>query len=181
VIGIDVRGRAGRTSPMRFVMHHVLLARCLVLGMGLPSPGLAASAVILPRRRARKTSAYWACSFRHSSGRRVHDEDDRGWHRRGIKRWARKARGRPARACAQGRRSLHGQRAWPQSSARDVIIGAPLPSSTSSNFANLIDHRTVGAVETFTGAFPAESCTKVLGIGAATGYAGVPNHRMNAC
>jgi hypothetical protein len=33
---------------------------------------------------------------------------------------------------------------------------APLPSSTSSNFANLVDPRTVGAVETFTGAFPAE-------------------------
>jgi hypothetical protein len=36
------------------------------------------------------------------------------------------------------------------------LDGAPLPSSTSSNFANLIDPRTVGAVETFTGAFPAE-------------------------
>jgi hypothetical protein len=36
------------------------------------------------------------------------------------------------------------------------LDGAPLPSSTSSNFANLIDPREAGAVETFTGAFPAE-------------------------
>lgn len=36
------------------------------------------------------------------------------------------------------------------------LDGAPLPSSTSSNFANLIDPREVGAVEVFTGAFPAE-------------------------
>jgi outer membrane receptor protein involved in Fe transport len=36
------------------------------------------------------------------------------------------------------------------------LDGAPLPSSTSSNFANLIDPRQVGAIEVFTGAFPAE-------------------------
>jgi hypothetical protein len=36
------------------------------------------------------------------------------------------------------------------------IDGAPLPSSTSSNFANLVDPRNAGAVEVFTGAFPAE-------------------------
>src|SRR5581483_4369777 len=36
------------------------------------------------------------------------------------------------------------------------LDGAPLPSSTSSNFANLIDPRDVGAIEVFTGAFPAE-------------------------
>jgi outer membrane receptor protein involved in Fe transport len=36
------------------------------------------------------------------------------------------------------------------------LDGAPLPSSTSSNFANLIDPREAGAVEVFTGAFPAE-------------------------
>jgi len=36
------------------------------------------------------------------------------------------------------------------------LDGAPLPSSTSSNFANLIDPRQVGAIEIFTGAFPAE-------------------------
>jgi outer membrane receptor protein involved in Fe transport len=36
------------------------------------------------------------------------------------------------------------------------LDGAPLPSSTSSNFANLIDPREVSAVEVFTGAFPAE-------------------------
>lgn len=36
------------------------------------------------------------------------------------------------------------------------IDGAPLPSSTSSNFANLVDPREAGAVEVFTGAFPAE-------------------------
>jgi hypothetical protein len=36
------------------------------------------------------------------------------------------------------------------------LDGAPLPSSTSSNFANLIDPRQAGAVEVFTGAFPAE-------------------------
>jgi hypothetical protein len=36
------------------------------------------------------------------------------------------------------------------------LDGAPLPSSTSSNFANLIDPREAGAVEVFTGSFPAE-------------------------
>ena len=36
------------------------------------------------------------------------------------------------------------------------IDGAPLPASTSSNFANLIDPRAAGAIEVFTGAFPAE-------------------------
>ena len=36
------------------------------------------------------------------------------------------------------------------------LDGAPLPSSTSSNFANLIDPRDAGAIEVFTGAFPAE-------------------------
>ncbi|MGA2392405.1 MAG: TonB-dependent receptor [Candidatus Lustribacter sp.] len=36
------------------------------------------------------------------------------------------------------------------------LDGAPLPSSTSSNFANLIDPREADAVEVFTGAFPAE-------------------------
>jgi outer membrane receptor protein involved in Fe transport len=36
------------------------------------------------------------------------------------------------------------------------LDGAPLPSSTSSNFANLIDPREAGAIEVFTGAFPAE-------------------------
>jgi len=36
------------------------------------------------------------------------------------------------------------------------LDGAPLPASTSSNFANLIDPRSVGAIEVFTGAFPAE-------------------------
>jgi outer membrane receptor for ferrienterochelin and colicin len=36
------------------------------------------------------------------------------------------------------------------------IDGAPLPSSTSSNFANLIDPREASAIEVFTGAFPAE-------------------------
>lgn len=36
------------------------------------------------------------------------------------------------------------------------IDGAPLPSSTSSNFANLVDPRETGAIEVFTGAFPAE-------------------------
>jgi outer membrane receptor protein involved in Fe transport len=36
------------------------------------------------------------------------------------------------------------------------IDGAPLPSSTSSNFANLIDPREASAFEVFTGAFPAE-------------------------
>ena len=35
------------------------------------------------------------------------------------------------------------------------LDGAPLPSSTSSNFSNLIDPRNVGAMEVFTGAFPA--------------------------
>jgi|HubBroStandDraft_1064217.scaffolds.fasta_scaffold06427_2 hypothetical protein len=36
------------------------------------------------------------------------------------------------------------------------IDGAPLPSSTSSNFANLVDPREAGAIEVFTGAFPAQ-------------------------
>jgi outer membrane receptor for ferrienterochelin and colicin len=36
------------------------------------------------------------------------------------------------------------------------LDGAPLPSSTSSNFANLIDPREASAIEVFTGAFPAE-------------------------
>ncbi len=36
------------------------------------------------------------------------------------------------------------------------LDGAPLPASTSSNFANLIDPREAGAIEVFTGAFPAE-------------------------
>jgi len=36
------------------------------------------------------------------------------------------------------------------------IDGAPLPSSTSSNFANLVDPREASAIEVFTGAFPAE-------------------------
>jgi hypothetical protein len=36
------------------------------------------------------------------------------------------------------------------------LDGAPLPASTSSNFANLIDPRDTGAIEVFTGAFPAE-------------------------
>ncbi len=36
------------------------------------------------------------------------------------------------------------------------LDGAPLPSSTSSNFANLIDPRELRAIEVFTGAFPAE-------------------------
>ncbi len=36
------------------------------------------------------------------------------------------------------------------------LDGAPLPASTSSNFANLIDPRSAGAIEVFTGAFPAE-------------------------
>jgi hypothetical protein len=36
------------------------------------------------------------------------------------------------------------------------LDGAPLPASTSSNFANLIDPRETDAVEVFTGAFPAE-------------------------
>jgi hypothetical protein len=36
------------------------------------------------------------------------------------------------------------------------IDGAPLPSSTSSNFANLVDPREAGAIEVYTGAFPAE-------------------------
>ena len=36
------------------------------------------------------------------------------------------------------------------------LDGAPLPSSTSSNFSNLIDPRAAGAIEVFTGAFPAE-------------------------
>ena len=36
------------------------------------------------------------------------------------------------------------------------LDGAPLPASTSSNFANLIDPRESDAVEVFTGAFPAE-------------------------
>jgi outer membrane receptor protein involved in Fe transport len=36
------------------------------------------------------------------------------------------------------------------------LDGAPLPASTSSNFANLIDPREADAVEVFTGAFPAE-------------------------
>jgi Carboxypeptidase regulatory-like domain/TonB-dependent Receptor Plug Domain len=36
------------------------------------------------------------------------------------------------------------------------LDGAPLPSSTSSNFANLIDPREANAIEVFTGAFPAE-------------------------
>ena len=36
------------------------------------------------------------------------------------------------------------------------LDGAPLPASTSSNFANLIDPRDVGSIEVFTGAFPAE-------------------------
>lgn len=36
------------------------------------------------------------------------------------------------------------------------LDGAPLPSSTSSNFANLIDPREAGAIEVFTGSFPAE-------------------------
>jgi hypothetical protein len=36
------------------------------------------------------------------------------------------------------------------------LDGAPLPSSTSSNFANLIDPRETRAIEVFTGAFPAE-------------------------
>lgn len=36
------------------------------------------------------------------------------------------------------------------------LDGAPLPASTSSNFANLIDPRDAGAIEVFTGAFPAE-------------------------
>jgi outer membrane receptor protein involved in Fe transport len=36
------------------------------------------------------------------------------------------------------------------------LDGAPLPASTSSNFANLIDPREASAIEVFTGAFPAE-------------------------
>ncbi len=36
------------------------------------------------------------------------------------------------------------------------LDGAPLPQSTSSNFAQLVDPRDVSAVELFTGAFPAE-------------------------
>jgi outer membrane receptor protein involved in Fe transport len=36
------------------------------------------------------------------------------------------------------------------------LDGAPLPSSTSSNFANLIDPREASAIEVFTGSFPAE-------------------------
>ena len=36
------------------------------------------------------------------------------------------------------------------------LDGAPLPSSTSSNFANLIDPREADAIEVFTGDFPAE-------------------------
>ena len=36
------------------------------------------------------------------------------------------------------------------------LDGAPLPQSTSSNFAQLIDPRNAQAVEIFTGAFPAE-------------------------
>ncbi|MBV9409450.1 MAG: TonB-dependent receptor [Candidatus Eremiobacteraeota bacterium] len=36
------------------------------------------------------------------------------------------------------------------------LDGAPLPQSTSSNFAQLVDPRNVQAVEIFTGAFPAE-------------------------
>jgi outer membrane receptor protein involved in Fe transport len=36
------------------------------------------------------------------------------------------------------------------------IDGAPLPQSTSSNFAQLIDPRDISAVEIFTGAYPAE-------------------------
>ncbi len=36
------------------------------------------------------------------------------------------------------------------------LDGAPLPQSTSSNFAQLIDPRNAAAVEVFTGAFPAE-------------------------
>jgi outer membrane receptor protein involved in Fe transport len=36
------------------------------------------------------------------------------------------------------------------------IDGAPLPSSTSSNFANLVDPREADAIEVFTGDFPAE-------------------------
>lgn len=36
------------------------------------------------------------------------------------------------------------------------VDGAPLPQSTSSNFAELIDPKNVDSVEVFTGAFPAE-------------------------
>jgi len=36
------------------------------------------------------------------------------------------------------------------------LDGAPLPQSTSSNFAELIDPRSIDALEVFTGAFPAE-------------------------
>ncbi|HYZ16659.1 MAG TPA: TonB-dependent receptor, partial [Candidatus Acidoferrum sp.] len=36
------------------------------------------------------------------------------------------------------------------------LDGAPLPQSTSSNFAQLVDPRDISAVEIFTGAFPAE-------------------------
>jgi outer membrane receptor protein involved in Fe transport len=36
------------------------------------------------------------------------------------------------------------------------LDGAPLPQSTSSNFAQLIDPRQISALEVFTGAFPAE-------------------------
>jgi outer membrane receptor protein involved in Fe transport len=36
------------------------------------------------------------------------------------------------------------------------LDGAPLPQSTSSNFAQLVDPRNASAVEVFTGAFPAE-------------------------
>ncbi|HTW82630.1 MAG TPA: TonB-dependent receptor [Candidatus Sulfotelmatobacter sp.] len=36
------------------------------------------------------------------------------------------------------------------------LDGAPLPSSTSSNFANLVDPREADAIEVFTGDFPAE-------------------------
>ncbi len=36
------------------------------------------------------------------------------------------------------------------------LDGAPLPQSTSSNFAQLVDPRNAAAVEVFTGAFPAE-------------------------
>jgi outer membrane receptor protein involved in Fe transport len=36
------------------------------------------------------------------------------------------------------------------------LDGAPLPQSTSSNFAQLIDPREISAMEVFTGAFPAE-------------------------
>ncbi len=36
------------------------------------------------------------------------------------------------------------------------VDGAPIPQSTSSNFAELIDPKNVDSVEVFTGAFPAE-------------------------